>query len=79
MIFYEYKCSNGHVHEERRLMRDRDCSSTCPECGEPAKKIVSLNPMQFVMKPGESYMDRIDLAKIWQPIEKAKGLNEIGT
>jgi putative FmdB family regulatory protein len=42
MPFYEYRCADGHVHEEMRRMDDRNEPSTCPApCSKPAERAVS--------------------------------------
>lgn len=42
MPFYEYRCADGHVHEEMRKMDARNEPAVCPApCGKPAGRIVS--------------------------------------
>jgi len=40
MPMYDYKCSKGHTFEAMERMDDRH-TSTCRECGESAKMLVS--------------------------------------
>ena len=76
---YARKCPNNHNFDVICKVDERNNSYPCPECGEESKRVFTAPQVVWLMAPGESYMDRIDLAKIWHPIEKAKGLNEIGT
>lgn len=52
MPTYEYKCSKGHEFELFQKMSD-DPAATCPECGEPAERLIS-GGMGFLFK-GEGF------------------------
>jgi putative FmdB family regulatory protein len=40
MPTYDYRCPNGHDFELFRKMSD-DPEASCPECGEPAERLIS--------------------------------------
>jgi putative FmdB family regulatory protein len=71
MPTYTYKCKNGHVHEEFRSMSNRNTPSKC-FCGAMAERTMSGNNPSFVFarQPGESYLDRLDLKKMWAEKDK---------
>ena len=38
---YDYECSSQHVNEFTFSMNDKPKEVTCPDCGKPARSIVS--------------------------------------
>lgn len=43
MITYEFKCGHDHLTEKQFSINTCPSSIVCPECGEDAPKIFSLN------------------------------------
>ena len=41
MPLYEYKCTNGHVHQRLRRMDERDNPARCIQCDADATPIIS--------------------------------------
>jgi len=66
MPTYSYKCKNDHVHDEFRSMSKRNEPAVCV-CGEQAERTMSGDAPSFVFgrQPGESYLDRLNLKKMW--------------
>ncbi len=42
MPIYEYECEEGHKHERFRSMSQSSENAICPDCGQEAKRIMSL-------------------------------------
>ncbi len=42
MPLYEYVCPEGHKHDRFRPMSQSSDDSLCPDCGQVAKRIISL-------------------------------------
>ncbi len=53
MPFYEFECPKGTVTEQLVKMGTEEI--TCPDCGEKAKKIMSI--CRFELKGGGWYAD----------------------
>lgn len=47
MPIYEYECQKGHKHERLRPMSDSDEDSVCPECGQQARRLMSVSTFQI--------------------------------
>lgn len=41
MPTYDYRCANGHAHEHFCKIAERPDARNCPECGEPARFMLS--------------------------------------
>lgn len=42
MPIYEYECDEGHKHQRRRPMSQCKENAICPDCGQEAKRIISV-------------------------------------
>lgn len=38
-VFYDFSCANGHIHEAFVDLHTK--TTTCPECGDTATKLIS--------------------------------------
>jgi putative FmdB family regulatory protein len=50
MPIYEYDCGQGHRHELMRHIGERDAPTVCPECGQPAYRVMSRFTHKWQMK-----------------------------
>jgi putative FmdB family regulatory protein len=41
MPIYSYECPNGHESEDLRRVANREDPHSCPQCGEPAKAVIT--------------------------------------
>lgn len=48
MPTYEYRCENGHQHEEQRSIHDPQTLFNCPQCGVELKPVYSVPGINLV-------------------------------
>lgn len=46
MPFYDYQCSNNHKFELKQSF-SAEPVAMCPECAQPARRLISLVPVHF--------------------------------
>ena len=46
MPFYDFECNNKHITEEITSYSDMQKGIKCPECGEKAERVISINSVR---------------------------------
>ena len=65
MPIYDFRCRNGHVHQNLVKFDEKD-NQVCPECGEPAKQVWLTAPkldwsgMAVGPNAGPEFIDRFE-------------------
>lgn len=64
MIYYVYKCPEGHIFEKPSVMKDRNLPQECPVCKGKSKRIITSPNMIMKEKPGANIIDKSPMANV---------------